>query len=70
LRSGDLIGLLYRGRKARYRVVWVRYDDGGDKIQAAIHRIEPDECPWREMLTEQASNEKSGENVRFPSDWA
>ena len=35
LRCGDVIGLLYQGRKARYRVVWVRCDDGGDKIQAA-----------------------------------
>jgi hypothetical protein len=69
LRSGDLIGVLYLSRKARYRVVWVRYDDGGDKIQAAIHLVQPDVCPWREKL-EQAADEKSGENVRFPSDWA
>ena len=69
LRSGDFIGVLYLGRKARFRVVWVRYDDGGDKIQAAIHRVEPDECPWREMLTPPASN-KAQATVRFPSDWA
>lgn len=69
LRSGDLIGVLYLNRKARYRVVWVRYDDGGDKVQAAIHLVQPDVCPWREML-EQAANEQSGDNPRFPSDWA
>src|SRR5947209_12843692 len=42
LRCGDVIGLLYLSRKARYRVVWVRYDDMGDKIEAAIHRMEAD----------------------------
>jgi hypothetical protein len=55
LRSGDLIGVLYAGRKARFRVVWVRYDDGGDKIQAAIHRIHPDACPWQELLASDAA---------------
>jgi hypothetical protein len=69
LRSGDLIGVLYLSRKARYRVVWVRYDDGGDKVQAAIHLVQPDVCPWRELL-EQASKEQPGDNPRFPSDWA
>jgi hypothetical protein len=67
LRSGDLIGLLYRSRKARYRVVWVRYDDGGEKVQAAIHLVQPDICPWREMLGEE--KEKS-ESVPSPVDWA
>jgi hypothetical protein len=55
LRSGDLIGVVYAGRKARFRVVWVRYDDGGDKIQAAIHRIHPDACPWQELLASDAA---------------
>jgi len=54
LRCGDVIGVLYVGKKARYRVVWVRYDDGGDKIQAAIHRMEPDVCPWLELLAKEA----------------
>lgn len=70
LRSGDFIGVLYLGRKARYRVVWVRYDDGGEKTQAAIHLVQPDVCPWRELLLEQEAKEKASESVRFPSDWA
>jgi hypothetical protein len=58
LRCGDVIGVLYLGKRARFRVIWVRFDDGGDKIQAAIHRIEPDQCPWRERLdAEAAGNE-------------
>jgi hypothetical protein len=51
LRSGDVIGVLYQGRKARYRVIWVCYSGTSRKIQAAIHRLEGDECPWRHLLS-------------------
>lgn len=54
LKSGDVIGVLYRGRKSRYRVVWVRYGDASLKIQAAVQRIEPDRCPWQEDLSEES----------------
>jgi|SRR5579862_2278061 len=56
LRSGDVIGILYAGRKARYRVVWVRYDGAGDKMQVAVHRFEEDACPWRELLVEEMTS--------------
>jgi len=56
LRSGDVVGILYGKRKARFRVVWVRYDEAGDKMQVAVHRIEPDVCPWRELLVEESAN--------------
>jgi len=52
LRSGDVLGILYSGRKARYRVVWVRYGDESVRIQAAVHRIEPDVCPWSDLFSE------------------
>jgi len=48
-----VVGILYAGKKARYRVVLVRYDDCGDKIQAAVHRFAADECPWRDLLSEE-----------------
>jgi len=54
VRPGDVIGILYAGRKARFRVVWVRYDGAGDKMQAAVHRIEADPCPWMDLLVERA----------------
>ncbi len=63
LRSGDVIGILYAGRKARYRVVWVRYRNCEDKVQAAIHRMEPDACPWRELLSEQATLEETADRI-------
>lgn len=50
LRSGDVIGILYAGKKARYRVVWIRYDGAGDKMEAAVHRIAADACPWIDLL--------------------
>jgi hypothetical protein len=70
LRCGDVIGLLYQGRKARYRVVWVRCDDGGDKIQAAVHRIEPDVCPWQELLAGEEAASKKAEPAELPPDWS
>ncbi|HKI26050.1 MAG TPA: PilZ domain-containing protein [Candidatus Sulfotelmatobacter sp.] len=54
LRAGDVVGVLYAGKKARFRVVWIRYDEAGDKMQVAVHRIEPDECPWHDLLSEAA----------------
>ncbi len=50
LRPGDVIGILYAGKKARYRVIWVRYDECGDKMQVAVHRVDPDICPWQHLL--------------------
>jgi hypothetical protein len=52
LRSGDVVGILYAGRKARFRVVWIRYDGTGEKMQVAVHRIEADACPWQDLLPE------------------
>jgi len=52
LRSGDVIGILYAGKKARYRVIWIRYDGAGDKMQVAVHRVPADPCPWIELLQE------------------
>jgi len=53
LRSGDVIGILYAGKKARFRVVWVRESGNSQKVQAAVHRISPDECPWKDLLAEE-----------------
>jgi hypothetical protein len=53
LRSGDVVGILYAGKKARYRIVWVRRDETSGKIQAAVQRFATDECPWQELLNEE-----------------
>ena len=54
LSSGDVIGILFAGKKARYRVIWIRYDGDGDKMQVAVHRVAADECPWQELLASDA----------------
>ncbi len=59
LRSGDVIGILYAGKKARYRVVWVRHSGTSDKVQAAVQRLDPDACPWKDLLTEDRLGESS-----------
>lgn len=59
LRSGDVVGILYAGRKARFRVIWVRYDEGGDKMLVAIHRLAEDACPWQDLLARDAGSESA-----------
>jgi hypothetical protein len=59
LRSGDVIGILCAGRKARFRVIWVRYDESGDKMLVAIHRLAEDACPWQDLLAAEAGSESA-----------
>lgn len=66
LHSGDVIGILYARKKARYRVIWVRYGDLRSKVQAAVHRIEPDECPWKELLG--GNSREDAKTSRSPHD--
>jgi len=54
LRSGDVIGVLYAGKKARFRVAWVRYSETEPKVMAAIRLLEEDECPWEDLLPKEA----------------
>jgi hypothetical protein len=54
LRTGDVIGVLYAGKKARFRVIWARSYGAGLKVQAAIHCMD-DECPWLDLLSEESS---------------
>ena len=46
IRSGDLLWVEYEKRKARFRIVWVRDSQSGLKTQAAVQRLEKEECPW------------------------
>ena len=55
LTPGDVIGILFAGKKARFRVIWVRYDHAGEKMRAAVHRFDADECPWLALLSEEPS---------------
>jgi hypothetical protein len=55
LRPKDLLVVQYGENKACFRVVWTRASDDSQKNLAAVQRRETDECPWRELLTEQVS---------------
>jgi hypothetical protein len=57
LHSGDVIGILCGKKKARYRVVWLRYDGGGDKMLVAVHRMEGDPCPWEDLLEKDSGSD-------------
>ena len=46
IRTGDLVWVEYEERKARFRIVWVRDSESGRKTQAAVHKLENEECPW------------------------
>src|SRR5579863_6231127 len=49
-RCGDVVGILYRKCKARYRVIWIRYDVVSKETLVAVHRLQADTCPWVEVL--------------------
>jgi hypothetical protein len=47
----------------------MRYQEGLEKM-AAIHRMEPDICPWQDLLVQSSSSaDENHEIVRFPTDW-
>jgi hypothetical protein len=59
---GDLIAIEYQDRKARYRIVWVRDSESEQKTQAALHKIENEECPWKNLL-KQTPTSQVGRNT-------
>ena len=50
LRCGDLIGMKYEGRQARFRVIWTQETEAKGQYRVAVQRIESDICPWAEVL--------------------
>ena len=53
-----MIGVLYGNKKARYRVLRVRCDGNGEKMQVAVHRLDSDACPWLDLLVEEAESDR------------
>jgi hypothetical protein len=50
VRAGDLVSIEYQDRKGRFRVVWAKSSQSEQKIQAAVHRLENEQCPWVALL--------------------
>lgn len=48
LRSGDIIWVEHRGKKSRFKIVWVRDSESLQLIQAAVHLVERERCPWQD----------------------
>jgi hypothetical protein len=46
VRSGDLIWVEHGGKRSRFKVVWVRDSESHQLIQAAIHLLKTEPCPW------------------------
>jgi hypothetical protein len=46
VRPGDLLWIEHRGKRSRFKVVWVRDSESQQLIQAAIHRVDAEPCPW------------------------
>ncbi len=67
LRSGDVIGILYRGKKARYRVVWVHLSGRSDKIQAPVHRFPPMTAPGRNCSPNRPRTPRQQRARQFPT---
>jgi hypothetical protein len=51
LRCGDLLLLEYAALKARFRIVWIRDSEGPQKIQAAVQRVDEEQCPWENVIS-------------------
>jgi len=49
LRPGDLLWVEHCGRKSRFKVVWIRNSETPQLIQAAIHLMKAEPCPWAKM---------------------
>lgn len=46
VRAGDVVCVGHSGKKARFKVVWVRDSESLQLIQAAIHLLDAEPCPW------------------------
>jgi hypothetical protein len=46
VRSRDVIWVEHGGRKSRFKVVWVRDSESHHLVQAAIHLLKTEHCPW------------------------
>jgi hypothetical protein len=49
VRPGDLLRVEHAGKTSRFKVVWVRDSESQQLIQAAVHRLGGEPCPWAKM---------------------
>jgi hypothetical protein len=56
VRPGDLIWVAYGSTKSRFKVVWVRDSESHQLIQAAIHLLKTETCPWSDINRSSVAN--------------
>jgi hypothetical protein len=49
VRSGDVISVAYGGKKSRFKIVWIRDSESHHLVQAAIHLMKAESCPWNDI---------------------
>jgi len=49
LRCGDVILVEYGAKNGRFKIVWLRNSQSHKLIQAAIHLVKNEDCPWADI---------------------
>jgi hypothetical protein len=60
MRCGDAIRITFNGIEARFRIVWLS-EAGPYNYKIAVHKFDPDDCPWTESLTARESKSEPAE---------
>lgn len=50
LRVGDVIGVQYNEKKARFKVIWIINAGAAQKIQAGVQIVADQEAPWKSKV--------------------
>jgi hypothetical protein len=50
LKIGDVIGVQYENKKARFKVIWVMEAGGLKKVQTGVQLVADQDCPWLDKL--------------------
>jgi hypothetical protein len=64
LKVGDVIGVQYKERKTRCRIVWVMDTNSPQKLQAGVEIVSDQDCPWKSELPESHQSSASEPNNR------
>ena len=54
LKIGEIIGIQYGERKARFRVIWAIDSGGARKIEVGVQLLPQQQLPWKELTPEPA----------------
>src|SRR5579863_2565129 len=53
LKVGDVVGVQFENKKARFKVIWVMEAGGLKKVQVGVQLVADQECPWSSQLPEE-----------------